>query len=87
MLKIPSRVSITLSCAMCILAFIGCVAAAIALPFGVNLLAYERNGLFISGIITGATCAVLGIIVYAALTFILKVDILVNMIKKENKSE
>lgn len=37
---------------MCILAFIGCVAAAIALPFGVNLLAYERNGLFISGIIT-----------------------------------
>ena len=52
MLKIPSRVSITLSCAMCILVFIGCVAAAIALPFGVNLLAYERNGLFISGIIT-----------------------------------
>lgn len=37
---------------MCILAFVGCVAAAIALPFGVNLLAYERNGLFISGIIT-----------------------------------
>ena len=50
--KIPSKVSILLSCVLCVLLFIGCIVAAVLLPFGVELLANERNGLFISGIIT-----------------------------------
>ncbi len=50
--KIPSKVSILLSCVLCVLLFIGCIVAAVLLPFGVELLANERNGFLINGIIT-----------------------------------
>lgn len=52
MLKIPSKVSIFLSCALCVMLFIGCIVAAVMLPWVSELLEYERNGFFINGIIT-----------------------------------
>lgn len=52
MLKIPSKVSILLSCALCVILFIGCIVAAVMLPWVTELLEYERNGFFINGIIT-----------------------------------
>ena len=52
MLKIPSKVSIFLSCALCVILFIGCIVAAVMLPWVSELLEYERNGFFINGIIT-----------------------------------
>lgn len=52
MLKIPSKVSIFLSCALCVILFIGCIVAAVMLPRVSELLEYERNGFFINGIIT-----------------------------------
>jgi len=51
-LKIPSKVSILLSCALCVILFIGCIVAAVMLPWVTELLEYERNGFFINGIIT-----------------------------------
>ncbi len=52
MLKIPSKISILLSCALCVILFIGCIVAAVMLPWVSELLEYERNGFFINGIIT-----------------------------------
>ena len=52
MLTIPSKVSIFLSCALCVILFIGCIVAAVMLPWVSELLEYERNGFFINGIIT-----------------------------------
>ncbi len=87
MLKIPSKFSILLSAALCVLLFAGCILAAVALPYYIEMLAYERNGFFINGLITEGQRLSVMIFAYVGLAAIVLADLMLFFLLMRVRAE